>query len=74
MVKVDGALHGEGLGLLHELVATLVDPWGPAGLRVTGQCHRHASDSCTDGEQKRGGQRVFFPSPGEGSGCLRVAQ
>lgn len=31
-LQVDGALQGEGLGLLDVLVAELVDPPGPAGL------------------------------------------
>lgn len=43
-LQVDGALQGEGLGLLDVLVAELVDPSGPAGLRAIGRYHRHASD------------------------------
>lgn len=43
-LQVDGALQGEGLGLLDVLVAILVDPPGPAGLRAIGRHHRHASE------------------------------
>lgn len=43
-LQVDGALQGEGLGLLYVLVAELVDPAGPAGLRAIGRHHGHAGE------------------------------
>jgi hypothetical protein len=43
-IQVDGALQGEGLGLLDVLVAELVDPTGPAPLRAIGRYHRHAGE------------------------------
>lgn len=42
-LQVDGALQREGLGLLDVLVAELVDPPGPSGLRAIGWHHRHAA-------------------------------
>lgn len=43
-LQIDGALQGEGLGLLDVLVAELSDPPGPAGLRAIGRYHRHAGE------------------------------
>lgn len=43
-LQVDGALQGEGLGLLDILVAKLGDPPGPARLRTIGWNHRHAGE------------------------------
>lgn len=43
-LQVDGALQREGLGLLDVLVAELVDPPGPAGLRAIGRHHGHVGE------------------------------
>ena len=43
-LQVDGALQGEGLGLLDVLVAELGDSPGPAGLRAIGRHHGHAGE------------------------------
>lgn len=65
-LQINGALQGEGLGLLDVLVAELVDPPGPARLRAIGRHHRHAeqlrrrgrAESGGPGRRPRGGQRL----------------
>lgn len=65
-LQVNGALQGEGLGLLDVLVAELVDPPGPARLRAIRRHHRHAeqlrhwrrAESGGPGRRPRGGQRL----------------
>lgn len=65
-LQVNGALQGEGLGLLDVLVAELVDPPGPARLRAIRRHHRHAeqlrhrrrAEGGGQGRSPQGGQRL----------------